>query len=294
LLLERDSGFVQLSWQKGDTKLRISIGAAPDDKKSRKLSALLPATLQGTPAPGDGYLLLPLANGILVRLSLTDASLINGPDWRAVGAEEQAQGHAVLLDGANFLLSDGSRGLQRIHSEGGKTWDKRAATQLSHRITVPPVVLAGEGAAKAMACVLDASDTLTLLDVERLNVARRWTMSGKVTAGPFVRAGKIGCVVGKKRLVWLDPAKDEPAWEYAFVADIIGEPHVIDGVLVVGDAAGQFVGLDPSSGRALGAGLTLRANVAPTAAPLPYGPGHAFVPLTDGTIIVLPLEKLRA
>ena len=69
--------------------------------------------------------------------------------------------------------------------------------------------------------------------------------------------------------------------------------HLIDGVLVVGDVAGQFIALDPVSGRRLGAKLTLKANVAPTAAPLPFGPGRAFVPLTDGTIMILPLEKLR-
>jgi hypothetical protein len=68
---------------------------------------------------------------------------------------------------------------------------------------------------------------------------------------------------------------------------------VIDGMLVVADVAGQLIALDPATGRPLGAGITFKANVAATAAPLPFGAGHAFVPLTDGTIILAPLEKLR-
>ena len=46
---------------------------------------------------------------------------------------------------------------------------------------------------------------MTLLDADSLAELKRWTMPGKITAGPFVRAGKIGCIVSKNRLVWLDP-----------------------------------------------------------------------------------------
>ena len=76
-------------------------------------------------------------------------------------------------------------------------------------------------------------------------------------------------------------------------ADIVGEPHIIDGALVVADVAGHFRALEPSSGGRLGPGLIMKANVAATAAPLPFGPGRAFAPLTDGTIVLVPLEKLR-
>ena len=194
------------------------------------------------------------------------------------------------LNATDFVVTDGSRGLQRIACADGKSWDKRASTQLSHRIVATPLLVMDAG--KPRLCVADASDTLTLLDADRLTVLKRWTMPGKITAGPFVRAGKIGCIAGKSRLVWLDPNQDGPLWQYS-VPDIIGEPHLIDGILVIADAAGQFRALDPSSGRPLGPVLTLKANVAATAAPLPFGLGRAFVPLTDGTAMVLPLAKLR-
>ena len=78
-------------------------------------------------------------------------------------------------------------------------------------------------------------------------------MPSKITAGPFVRSGRIGCVVGRNRLVWLDPEFDQSLWEYEFEADIVGAPHLIDGVLVVADVAGQFVALNPIDGVRLGA-----------------------------------------
>jgi outer membrane protein assembly factor BamB len=258
----------------------------------RTLRTQLPATVQGGPALDKDFVLLPLANGILVRISLADGGIVHGPDWRALGAEAETQGHVSILGGADFLVTDGSRGLQRLHIADGKIWDKRAELQLAHRIVTAPVVL-NRTQAKKEACVLDASDTLTLVDADRLTVLRNWQMPGKVTAGPFVRAGKIGCVVAKNRLVWIDPSEKTPAWEYAFVADVVGAPHLMDGMLVVGDIAGQFVALDPATGRPLGPDLTLKANLAPVAAPLPFGPGRAFAPLTDGTIVIVPLDKLR-
>ena len=286
LWLTRENTYVQLSWPRGGTKLHVQLGQLGGDDKIRAFDVGLPAALQGTPALGDGFLLLPLANGIVLRLSLTDGAFGNGPEWRAVGAEEATRGHLVLVGATDFIMTDGSRGLARVGFVDAKTWDKGPTAQISHRITVPPVLVpAGEsGAAKL--CVADASDMLTLLDAERLSVLKRWTMPGKITAGPFVRSGKIGCVVGKNRLVWLDPDKDAPIWEYAFVAEVVGAPHVIDGMLIVADVAGQILAFDPASGQKLGEGVTFKANVAATAAPLPFGPGQLFVPLTDGTVVL--------
>ncbi|MBI2806007.1 MAG: PQQ-binding-like beta-propeller repeat protein [Planctomycetes bacterium] len=292
ILLANEKSYFVLSWPASAMKLRVEIGSLAGGEKPRAFDVGLSSAIQGTPALGDGFLLIPLASGIVVRVNLQDGAFINGPDWRAAGAEEQARGHIAVLNAREFVLSDGSRGLSRMASADGKLFDRRATVQLSHRVMAAPVVVPAAGATPAALCVLDASDTLTLLDADRLAVVRRWPVSGKVTAGPFVRGGKIGCIVGRTRLVWHDPDKDEPIWAYSF-ADVVGAPNLIDGVLVVADVAGQLLALDPASGRPLGPGVTLRANVAPTAAPVAFGPGRAFVPLTDGTILLLPLEKLR-
>jgi hypothetical protein len=274
--------------QSSGTKLHVR---PCNDKAQRAFDVPLPAPLQGRPELADGFLLLPLANGIVVRVDLGDGTLVNGPDWRAAGAEEQAAGYLALLSPTEFVLTDGSRGLARIASADGKSWDRRAAQTLPFRIVARPVLV--PAGSKGNVCVLDASDTVTLLEPERLAILMRWNLGGKVTAGPFVRAGAIGCVVARNQLVWLDPQKQEPAWTYTFDADVVGEPQLIDGMLVVADVAGQFIALDPASGRLLGPRFALKANVAPTAAPMPFGPGRAFVLLTDGTIIVLPLDRLR-
>jgi hypothetical protein len=82
-------------------------------------------------------------------------------------------------------------------------------------------------------------------------------------------------------------------WEYAFLADIVGEPDRMDGALIVADVAGQFTALDPANGRPIGTPVTLKANVAPAAAPVRFGAEQAFVILTDGSMVVLPVAKLR-
>jgi outer membrane protein assembly factor BamB len=290
MVLARQTSYVQLTLPRGSAKLRVQVGAIGGDAKPRAFDVALPARLQGTPALGDKFLLAPLADGILAHINLEDGSLTKDLDWRAAGAEELARGHLLLLSSTECILTDASRGVVRIVSSDSKSWTRRASRELPYRVSAAPVLVPGKGTARI--CVADASGTLTLLDADQLTVLRTWSMPGKITAGPFVRDGKIGCVVGRTQLVWLDPEQKEPAWQYTF-ADIAGEPNLIEGVLVVADVAGRFVALDPASGRPVGAVLTLHANVAATAAPLPFGPGQAFVPLTDGTVIVLPMEKLR-
>ena len=89
------------------------------------------------------------------------------------------------------------------------------------------------------------------------------------------------------------PDRDRPAWECAFDADIVGEPQRIrDDLLVVADLSGHFAGFDPATGQKTGPGYTLRANVAPAAAPVLWHARVLFAPLTDGTVLMLPLARL--
>jgi hypothetical protein len=102
-------------------------------------------------------------------------------------------------------------------------------------------------------------------------------------------------VVNQRRLVWLDPNQDKPAWDYTSPgAGIVGQPQLIGNMLVVADLTGRFIGLDPASGKAQSpAGYLFAANVAPAATPVPFGPDRAFVALTDGTVFFLSLDHLR-
>jgi outer membrane protein assembly factor BamB len=252
----------------------------------------LPAPLAGTPALGQDCLVLPLANGILLRIPLKEGQVVPGPNWRAAGAEEDASSHVLALPGNDFLVTDGSRGLHLIRWAEPKVWDKKKSVELSRRIIAPPLVLLS-GKEKNRIVVADAADTITLLDADTLAVVRTWTMPAPISGGPFVQGSGIGCVVGKNRLVWIDPDKEGTLWEYTFVAEIVGVPQIVDGVLLVANLAGQFLGLEPANGRPRGPGYTLKTNVAPTAAPVPFGPEHLFVPLTDGTVMLLDRKFFR-
>ncbi len=96
-----------------------------------------------------------------------------------------------------------------------------------------------------------------------------------------------------RRLVWIDPAEKVPVWEYATPGEgIVGRPQLVGKHLLVADQSGRFTLVDAATGRPQGEGHTLKANVAPTTAPVLYGPSHALVPLTDGTFYLLSLKQL--
>jgi outer membrane protein assembly factor BamB len=99
-------------------------------------------------------------------------------------------------------------------------------------------------------------------------------------------------VVDRHTLVWLNPAADQPVWKY--VSDghgIESPPRLIDGKLVVADLAGRLTAIDPATGKPVGGGYQITAEAAPSAITA-YGAGRLFAPLTDGTVLVLPIAEL--
>jgi hypothetical protein len=82
-------------------------------------------------------------------------------------------------------------------------------------------------------------------------------------------------------------------WKYSTNGEgIVGQPQMVGDVIVVADMSGRFVGLNPATGRPRGPGYTLKASVAPAAAPVAFGSDRAFAPLTDGTVMLLLLKRL--
>lgn len=98
----------------------------------------------------------------------------------------------------------------------------------------------------------------------------------------------------RSRLVWLDPDKPDPQpekaepplWEYREAEAIVGQPHLMKGILLVADQAGRFVALDPATGK-MRKHYTLHGNMSATVSPVPFGPAKAFAPMTDGTVLLL-------
>jgi hypothetical protein len=255
----------------------------------------LPAPLAGRPALATDALVMMVANGVLVRQGLAGGPLDSGPNWRAAHAESDAEGYVVSLGGDEYLVTDGSRGLKRLHWPAGTMAEIKASVELAHRVVAAPAALPPDGASgEVRVAVADAANLVTLLQGDALRAVRQWPMSGTITAGPFVRGRAVGCVVDHRRLVWLNPDQDEPPWEYTFDADVVGAPELAgDDLLVVADLSGRFTGFDPVTGRGRGLGYTLKANAAPAAAPVAFGPGRLFAPLTDGTILLLARTHFR-
>jgi hypothetical protein len=266
--------------------------------------------LVGGPAPQSLALLLPMMpDGALHRISLAGVKE-SGPTWRSTQADDDARGHVVRINADEFVLTDGSRGLnhwiwqpnapQPFH----KIPDNAPPVEMHARIVAAPIVLpAANEKAVLEVCVADADGTITLLQGADLQPARSWPLGGKITAGPFLRGQYIGCVVDRRQLVWIDPSSPaegvdadhrKPKWPpYIMQGDgIVGEPQLVHGTIVVVDLSGRIVGLDPETGKERGKAYTLKASAAPAATAVAFGAAEALVPLTDGTVFVLPLHVL--
>jgi outer membrane protein assembly factor BamB len=262
----------------------------------------LPAPPAGAAAVRGANLLLPLEDGTLFRVQLPDCPPgTPGPEWRAGRAAGQ-RCHVVWINDEDFLVTDGGRGVSHFRWPLGKPWvafpETRTAQDptvaLRRSLVAAPAPVPGAGG-ELVACVADLSGALTLLRGDLLQEERRWDLGGRITAGPFVRGNRVGCVVDGVRLVWLDPGQEKPVWEYRNPKGepIVGEPQLVDGMLVVAHQSGRFVGLNPATGQRHGPGFTLQASAAPSASPVPFGTGRAFAPLTDGTVLLLDLRHLR-
>jgi hypothetical protein len=175
------------------------------------------------------------------------------------------------------------------------------------RVLLPPLPLP-PAAGVASVCVAASghgkeADAVVLANVAadgRLSEAGRWSLKEKerITAGPFLlsppgSAVRLGCVVNGRTLVCLDPAKPGAAlWRHGDGAGLLGRPQTVGGLVLLADEGGNFVGLDLQTGTVRGS-YRLPGSVTAAAVPVPFGPGRLFAPLSDGTVLLLPLELLH-
>jgi outer membrane protein assembly factor BamB len=295
---------------RGDAMLvrRFGLNARGDaielkDEKSFTL-AYPPA---GLPAVGPDELLLPLEDGSLYGVRLPAGSVdMSTPTWRAGRPQAGTRCQLAWVTAGHFLTSDGSRSLTLWKRDDNGWHAVRAdpngedpTAELPARVVAPPAILPPRGG-KIQVCVADASGRLTLLAGDDLREVPKegkaetlhWNLGGKLAAGPFVYGGRVGCVVDRS-LVWIDPTQDDPSWKYPAQEEIVGRPQLLDGMLVVADRSGRFVGLDPKTGKEVGKGYTVKASAAPAAGVAPFGKERVFAALTDGTVMLLSMEHLR-
>jgi len=275
------------------TVRRYVPGKKPGDGAVQEMS--FPGALAGTPALGANALVYPAADGTLHRQPLTakGTRADRGQQWRAEGADADAQGYVVALGDNDFLCTDGNHGLHRVHWPAGPIWQKKdLKLPVLERIIAAPLVLPGAEGKPPRVCVADRSGTLTLLHGEFLQKARAWQLPSAVTTGPFLAGKHIGVVVDRRTLVWIDPDAEQPVWEYTDLRrqPIVGQPQAVGDRLLVAHLNGQFLALDRATGEQQGRGFN--AGIAPAAAPAAFGADRVLAPLTDGTVLVLDLEEL--
>jgi outer membrane protein assembly factor BamB len=281
----------QASNQGNKLVVRTIKAAAEGQKPTVQESSIdLISLPQGSGAIVNGTLVLPLADESLhqFKLPLEPGGNRGGPTWRSRQADDDARGHVVSLQGDDFLFTDGSRGLTRCTWPAMQNWKSQPVKELPVRIVTAPLVQPGSEKSPSRIWVAQAQGAVTVLNGATLATEKSWQLPGKVTAGPFARGSQVFTIVDRKKLVCLDPAKSAIAWQYEMPGnDIVGEPGLVDGMLIVASPKGRFVGLDPANGLPRGPGYVLTASAAPSGSPALSGADRALVPLTDGTVFFL-------
>jgi outer membrane protein assembly factor BamB len=272
-------------------------------------------TCAGAPVIVGNWLVVPMSNGVVLNVSRAPlgGTLKGGSNWRSSRLGSDARCYITALGPDKFVATDGGRGLSfwRITDTGlmigllasDKPDEDKPPIVMDDRIVAAPVLLTmPDGSTRLL--VGDAGGLLRTIRVQDNSVVEdtrfRWDLGGRVTAGPFVRsrpgaAPCVGCIVDGRRLIWIDPVKGKDAlWHYESKTGlIVGQPQVADGGIIVADQGGGLVALDPVTGKPRGKGYILPGSVAPTAPPVAFDQDRLFTPLTDGTVVLVPLKLFR-
>ena len=167
-------------------------------------------------------------------------------------------------------------------------------------LTADPVPLPKVKGQPRQVCIADLTGAVRLVTGTaggNLKLGHRWQTGGQVTAGPYVevlpnKATRIACVIDKRRLIWIDPDKERFSGrtQESPARELMGQPQLVAGMVVVADESGLIVGLDPDKGTVLGKPLQLPGSTVPAASPVGFGDDRLFTPLSDGTVLLPPLK----
>ena len=106
---------------------------------------------------------------------------------------------------------------------------------------------------------------------------------------------RILVVVDQTLLLCLDPDSPRtPKWRFKSKGDgIASAPRRRGDVLILADLAGRFEAINATTGASAGPSYPAGSlPAAAAAAPAEFGPDRLFAPLSDGTVLLIPLDKL--
>jgi hypothetical protein len=275
------------------------------------------STAAGSPVLVGEALIVPLTSGTLFRVPLSGSATAGRElaNWRSPRIGTEARAYVTALGPDTLVASDGGRGLTfwKISADGvmsalfqsmDRPDEDAPALELDDRIATQPILLTDANGGTSL-LLADGSGVIRRIKITtkgaKEEIAGRIDLQGRVTAGPFLRTlpgtgPRVGCIVDGNRLVWIDPGQGKaPLWEFktASGAAIVGEPQPVDGKLLVAEQGGALAALDPATGKRVGSGYSLPGSVAPAAPPLGFDADSLFTPLTDGTVLLLPMQLFR-
>jgi hypothetical protein len=272
-----------------------------------------PAHIAGSLSINPSGILVPLSNGEVMRVGLDGKQVSEGPPWRPSWEDASLRSFTTWTSESDLLTTNGRNGLLRWDWTPGKNeWktvperkEDETTLDMPSRIVTAPLALPAEkgGLRVLVACadrtlyLVDGPDQATAFKTKeglRITKERKWTLPGEITAGPFTIGKDIYVIVERNRLFRIDLANPVLGPEFKCEGEaLVGQPQMIEGMIVVADQSGRFVGLDPATLKPYGKGYKLLASVGPAASPVAFGPDLAFAPLTDGTVLLLSLAQLR-
>jgi len=203
--------------------------------------------IAGLPIVQADRLILPLANGFLVRCDGKSEALQKGPIWRGGTTRADAVCYLSSMGSDDFFATDGNTKATRWSWPADAAQPKRIGIvmEVSHAI-VAPVAAHTQGDATALAFA-DANGTITLFDAKApREPMRKWRghAEGAIPAGvpsdlQFVfhkNETRLIYLIDRTAIICLNPNEEKPAWLNAEKPQPnAGQSHVlsVNGSLIV-------------------------------------------------------------
>lgn len=221
ILLPVAEGFA--AWAITPHEAAFTIRRVEDGKLELDTKVNTPARLAGMPIEVNETLLFPLADGFVYRLDPNNGRLVPGPVWRDARVKADAVCYLALVQGDEFLASDGNREIRRwLWASDGSDW-KRVGERIVSResIATPPLVLPGAGKdGETGVLFADRTGSAWLHSLATGEVVRRWRSGGggPIPAGPpsstlrplqsVLGLHSVAYIVDGRTLVSIDPTKE--------------------------------------------------------------------------------------
>lgn len=298
-----DTGIAVLALESdpGSLLVRKFIGNAVEDRKWTPGHALA-----GQPVVSGNWLMLPLTNGALYRISIPNLASPpeEGPSWRADRLPASTPCYLSPLDADEYFGTDGTRAIVRWRwVSTTKAFEMVGKLKLPERPAATPAVVPGS---PPRVVIADGRGNLTMWDGDKLEppMLKYWRPGGRkiLPAGPVsdgLRLESDGAgppyivYMVDGRVVWLSPDADGPKWVGPSpIKGVEGRPVVVNGQVYITDRAGVVRIVDAKTGLVTREEFSLTGSHAFAAGAVPIGNNRVLVPLVDGTVVLGEL-KLR-